>query len=148
MPGIQGLSSYAGCKNVSSQGHELGVFLWNGSIVCEQELIVHGVNRRVLKGSLNVCERHGCSCSLQLQTYMVWIPEDQTSSCSLPPVPQRRIDRTPPSRKCNSRMNGNFGQFIGLNQTTYQEEISQTPFRHRPGKELFSKRSVFVSKLI
>ncbi|RMX37692.1 hypothetical protein pdam_00004287, partial [Pocillopora damicornis] len=68
----------------------------------------------------------------RLQTYMVWIPEDQTSICSLPPVPQRRIDRTPPSRKCNSRMNGNFGQFIGLNQTTYQEEISQTPFRHRP----------------
>lgn len=86
--------------------------------------------------------------SLQLQTYMVWIPEDQTSSCSLPPVPQRRIDRTPPSRNCNSRMNGNFGQFIGLNQTTYQEEILQTPFRHRPGKELFSKRSVFVTKLI
>lgn len=67
----------------------------------------------------------------RLKTYMVWIPKDQTSSCSLPPVPQRRIERTPPSRKCNSRMNGNFGQLIGLNQTTYQEEVSQAPFRHR-----------------
>ncbi|KAL9972099.1 hypothetical protein ACROYT_G018341 [Oculina patagonica] len=71
----------------------------------------------------------------RLQTYMVWIPAepaDKGSSCSLPPVPHKTHgERTPPSRNCQSKMNRNFGQFTGLYQTTYQEEIARTPFLQR-----------------
>ncbi|XP_020619968.1 uncharacterized protein LOC110057724 [Orbicella faveolata] len=68
----------------------------------------------------------------RLQTYMVWIPADKGSSCSLPPVPRKaQGERSPPSRNSQSRMNRNFGQFAGLYQTTYQEEIARTPFLRR-----------------
>lgn len=71
---------------------------------------------------------------LQLQTYMVWIPADKASSCSLPPVPRKtQTERSPPSKSSQSRMNRNFGQFAGLYQTTYQEEIARTPFLRRNG---------------
>ena len=71
--------------------------------------------------------------TLQLQTYMVWIPADKSPSCSLPPVPPKiQGDRFPPSRNGQSRMR-NFGQFAGLYQTTYHEEIAQTPFLRRSG---------------
>ena len=71
---------------------------------------------------------------LQLQTYMVWIPADKASSCSLPPVPRKtQSERSPPSKSSQSRMNRNFGQLGGLYQTTYQEEIARTPFLRRNG---------------
>lgn len=81
------------------------------------------------------------SFALQLQTYMVWLPEGRqtTTSTSLPPVPQRRNERIHPARNCQTRMSGNFGygQFTGLNQTTYQDEIARTPFLHRTGENNF-----------
>ena len=71
---------------------------------------------------------------LQLQTYMVWIPADKASSCSLPPVPRKtQSERSPPSKSSQSRMDRNFGQLGGLYQTTYQEEIARTPFLRRNG---------------
>lgn len=30
-----------------------------------------------------------------------------------------------------------YGQFTGLNQTTYQDEIAKTPFIHRTGENNF-----------
>ena len=72
--------------------------------------------------------------TLQLQTYMVWIPADKSPSSSLPPVPRKiQGERSPPSRNSQSRMNRNFGQFAGPYRTTYKEEIALTPFLRRSG---------------
>ena len=67
------------------------------------------------------------------------------TSQSLPPVPfpvtdQRPMNHsTPSSRRCqtSTRRYDTYGQFTGLNQTTYQDEIARTPFIHRTGENIF-----------
>lgn len=85
---------------------------------------------------------------------MVWIPEDRhpITSESLPPVPfpvpdQRRNHDTSSSRRCQTSTTRyhTYGQFTGLNQTTYQDEIARAPFIHRTGENIWDFSSVLLA---